>query len=841
MKYLLSILFFQMVSIASYTQSNKSETVALNKVILSVNATVHASVHYEKEGVRINEELNSQLIETVEYGLVRYNDDKHIGFELISNKNRMTILGKGSNVDQVEGIGENRDDFTYSIDPGVPYPLAGVTLLTAGQPYKIQIYISDFYRDCNGSASGTSRFVSGWEGDAPTYETVPVKKVQTHVSTAVRNIFESPEDVELAMKGELTELQRKLQGSFTPSEDGGFFASGKVSHSYNKTDEIGMMFNGSLTISWSLQCGDLPRDDSPQITLNGCNELSIGEQSEVTAKAADEGGSFRFWAEPEEMFTIETTGATAKLMGSSPGRGKLFVEYTSAQGKTKQTSMDASCVSIESYNGGEAIPQIALFDIDGKKKSDILTVPVKGQPENATELVRFEPANPGVLSAEGAGSEVTLQGIKIGKTTLQAKTKCGVNTGPEVEVEVVNCDDETIARLEKMKKAAIENLVAATKDLQSMAGSKEFEKARDELVSSYVELLAKVGLTIVTGGKTKGIVTKVVAGKDVISKAIPRAAQIADYGSALSEIIGSSNTEELAGNVAKPTSGEAFERIVELKFGETTKDLYGKSLSAVIGLVEVGFATDKFYDNVGKLVHHEDMLEKFKKMMEKAERDLEYIQSRQNICKRQKGESDESEIPLADLPPLTDKPTAPTKPTPPTKQADTPVQEPKNNETPAEKPTTDEEVLVDPEPPTIPPRQVGLPYEPDDCGCDSSKNLTVTAKDLSTLGAGLKNLGECAKNFKSISVTDYQNALTELSELTGSLSSVLETDAAAFLVKAKESKPQLDALVKRIKTYDEAGNAFLNKMEKCSESVTIGMEIFQSVEKITIDSIKTKY
>ncbi|MBV5348965.1 hypothetical protein JZU61_04830, partial [bacterium] len=99
MKYILSILFFQLVSIVSFSQTNKSENVPLNKVILSVNATVNASVHYEKEGVRINEELNSQLIETVKYELVRYNDDKHIGFELISNKNRMTILGKGSNVD----------------------------------------------------------------------------------------------------------------------------------------------------------------------------------------------------------------------------------------------------------------------------------------------------------------------------------------------------------------------------------------------------------------------------------------------------------------------------------------------------------------------------------------------------------------------------------------------------------------------------------------------------------------------------------------------------------------------------------------------------------------------
>ncbi len=574
------------------------------------------------------------------------------------------------------------------------------------------------------------------------------------------------------------------------------------------------------------------------VEIIGCTELGLEEESVVTAKAAKEGGTYRFWAEPREMFSIETNGSSATLRGSSPGRGTLYVEYTSADGNKAEAKKEALCVQVETYNDGQIIPQIPLFDIDGKKLDGIISIPVDINPNDAADLLSYIPADPALLTAVGLGNAITLQGILPGKTTIQATTNCGATTGPAVEVEVVNCDDETIARLEKMKKAAIENLVAATKDLQSMAGSKEFEKARDELVSSYVELLAKVGLTIVSSGKTTGVVTKVVDGKEVISKAIPLAAEIADKGSALSEMIGSSNMEELGGNVAKPTSGEAFERIVKLKFGDAAKELYGKSLGAITGLVEVGQAADKFYDNVGQLVHHEEVLEKFMKIMEKAERDLEYIKSRQNICSRQKGESDESEIPLADLPPLTDKPTAPSKPTPKTEEP--PVQKPQNNETQAE-PTTDDEILVDPEPPAIPPRQVGLPFEQNDCGCSNSKDLTVTSTDFSTLGAGIKNLGDCAKNFTSISVSDYHDALTELSELTGALSTILQTDAAAFLVKAKESKPQIDALVNRVKTFDEAGNAFLNKMEKCPESVTIGMEIFQSVEKITVDSLKTKY
>ena len=841
MKYLLSILFFQMVSIASYSQTNKSETVPLNKIILSVNATVHASVQYENEGTRINEELNCHLIETVEYRIVSNNDDKNISIEQFTNKNRMTALGKGSVVTHIEGAGDNRDDYTYSIDPEVSYPITGVRI-TAGQPNKIQVSILDFFRNCSGSASGTSRFVSGWEGDGPTYETVPIEKVQTYVSTAVCNIFESPEDMELAMKGELTELQRKLQGSFTPREDGGFFASGKVSHSYNKKDEIGIMFNGSVTISWSLQCGDLPRADS-QLTLSGCTDLSVGEQAEVIAKAAKEGGTYRFWAEPEDMFIIENNGSSVTIRGSSPARGTLYVEYTGADGKKAEAKKEAACVNVESYNGGQKIPQIPLFNIDGKKLNGILKVPVEIKPNNAADLLSYIPADPGVLTAVGLDDVVTIQGIRPGITTLQATTECGLNAGPAVDIEVVTCDDETIDRLEKMKKTAIENLVAAAKDLQSVAGSKEFEKARDELVSSYIELLAKVGLTIITQGKTKGIITKIEKIKNIEkvteSAAIPIAAQVADYGSALSEMIGSGNLEEFAGNVAKPTSGEAFERAVKLKFGEVAEGLYGKSLGAIIGLVEVGVATDKFYNNVGQLIHHEDMVEKFQEILEKADKELKNIQRRQQLCGKKEVKSNDQDIPLADLKPLPKEPTAPTKPTP--KAEESPAQNPQPNEPTSNDQMADDQVLIDPEFPKPPSRQVGLPYEPSDCGCDKTKDLTVKSTDFSALGAGLKNLGDCVENFKSISLTDYQGALQELSTLTGSMSNLLKTDAAAFLIKAKESKPQLDALVKRVKTYDEAGNAFLNKMEKCPESILTGMDVLKSVEQITVDSIKTNY
>lgn len=605
----------------------------------------------------------------------------------------------------------------------------------------------------------------------------------------------------------------------------GYQASWKESENKKRHTVNGPEFTTNVT---TVEITVMPykESDKPVVTIDGCKDLGVGETGTVTATAKPTGGSFRFWVEPSDLITVSASGASATLTGQTPGRGVLMVEYTTPDGKTAQSSSEVSCVSIESYNGGEAIPQIALFDIDGKKKSGILTVPVNGQPENAGELVKFEPADPGVLSAVGTGSEVTLQGIVPGKTTLQAKTKCGSETGPAVEVEVVNCDDETIATLERMKKAAMENLVDVTNELQKVAGSPEFEKARDELVSSTVELLAKAGLTIIANGKSPTTAIKV-------------AAEIADKGAALSDIIASANPEELKNNIGKTASGESFEQVVEKQFGEAVGELWGKSLSAAIGVAEVQQAAQKFGENIGEILKHEDVMEGLTENYEKAMRDLDRITKRLNMCKGETEQPKSKEQPKSDPTP---KPTDPSPPKNPTPNQD-PVTGDQSQPTepiPAE-PTADDEVLVDPEPPTIPPKQVGLPYEPEDCGCGKTKDLTVKSADFSALSVGMKKLGECVEDFKTTSLADYQLALQEMSALTDTLSTALKTNTEAFLVKAKASKPRLDELVSHVKSYDKAGTEFLNKMEKCPESVTTGMEIFQSVEKITVGSIKTNY
>jgi hypothetical protein len=133
-----------------------------------------------------------------------------------------------------------------------------------------------------------------------------------------------------------------------------------------------------------------------------------------------------------------------------------------------------------------------------------------------------------------------------------------------------------------------------------------------------------------------------------------------------------------------------------------------------------------------------------------------------------------------------------------------------------------------------------LPYSPEECGCDKTKDINVSSAGFSELQAGVKNLGDCVDKFNSIAVTDYSNTLTELSSLTDSLKTAAD-DPAIFEVKAKEAKPRLDSLIERTKSYDETGKTFLKQFEKCPESVTTGMDVLKSALTVTVDSITTKY
>lgn len=555
----------------------------------------------------------------------------------------------------------------------------------------------------------------------------------------------------------------------------------------------------------------------PEVSLNGCSEMGVGEEGVVTAKANKEGGTYRFWAEPQDILTIESNGSSAKLRGSSPGRGTLYVEYTSPEGKKASASKVAACVVVKSYNNGQAIPPIPLFDIDGKSLSGIVKIPVETQPGEATDLLTFSASDPGTVTAVGLGDVIALQGIRSGKTTVQATTKCGGTTGAPVEVEIVNCDAETNARLAEMMRLAKEEQKRAAEEVEKITGSKEFEKAADEIGKSTYDLAEK----------TAKLIIGTLSGGSAASAAAKTAADIISSASLLQSFVKGGDAATQAYNVSKV--------LVKLS-GD-------KMLKSAVSANETLDAATKFGNDLGTLLATSIRLTGATQVYEQANRQVERISGLQSICRKgtkpqpkQEKYPEESEKPIADATP---KPNATAKPDPtdPTQ----PIEETTVNDTQTEDLPAEDEVLIDPERPQIQQRQVGLPYEPGGCGCEQSRKLTANSESLSTMQSGFENLQKCVDNFSSGPVTDYIKTLKEWTKVTEDLGKAINAAPAEFEAAAKVASPIIESLLIRTKSFDEAGKSFLEEFKACPESMKAGVEVINSVNEITVESLKINY
>ena len=239
------------------------------------------------------------------------------------------------------------------------------------------------------------------------------------------------------------------------------------------------------------------------------------------------------------------------------------------------------------------------------------------------------------------------------------------------------------------------------------------------------------------------------------------------------------------------------------------KAVGSKAVKTLAGVAGVHEAAKKFGENLGQILYHEEVLKSAMESWEKADKDLQRIDRLMQNCKGDKTEPKKQEEPKADQTPEPTKPTPPKEPKP---RTDTPPAK----EQPTEEPTTpepgDEEPPISPPPPVSEPRQVGLPYSPEECGCEKSKSISISSAGLSDLQAGVKNIGDCVEKFNSSSLTDYSNALKELAALADTLQASADSNPSLFEVKAKEAKPQLDSLIERTRSYDKAGKTFLNSL-----------------------------
>jgi hypothetical protein len=279
-------------------------------------------------------------------------------------------------------------------------------------------------------------------------------------------------------------------------------------------------------------------------------------------------------------------------------------------------------------------------------------------------------------------------------------------------------------------------------------------------------------------------------------------------------MIASGSQREFNGNAIKAAVGE----------------LGGSAASAVIGIIGVQKAAQKFSDDWVQMREYEVALKNALETFEKADKELQKILRRQQLCKEGKAEPQKKEEPKANPKPKQTKPTPkPTKPKPSTE------------EVPVQVPPGDEDIMIDPEPPAVPSRQVGLPYEPGGCGCDKSVGLTVSSESFSLMRTGMEHLNECVDNFSKGSLTEYLNTLNEWITLSGGMEKAVNTGGADLDSTIKVLTPLVESLIGRTKLFDEAGKAFLEELKACPESMKTGMEVLNSANEITIESLNLKY
>lgn len=592
--------------------------------------------------------------------------------------------------------------------------------------------------------------------------------------------------------------------------------------------------NLSVTVAVKMDVPDLVK---PEVTLNGCSELGAGEQKDIMASGKPEGGKFRFWVEPGNLFNVQHDGeSSAILTGATPGKGTLYVEYTASDGQTAQATQPAAYLKVDSYNGGEELPQIALYNIEGKKTNGVLTVPVGMEPAASADLLRFEVASPDILSATGVADNVHLQGIRTGKTSVQAKTSCGKPVGPSVEAEVVYCDDETKAKLAEEARIASEIIKEQLKQLEDIINSEEYKKASGRILESTANLALK----------TSGLIFGMAAGVPGADKAVDATGKVFGSGSALLDLFRSGNLDEARMNTVK-LGIELFDAAI---------------LGVISGAEETYQAAKDFGEDLGVLEGATLRISNAQQWIEHWSRYIDDLIRRQKLCEngggQDGGQGEPSQEPVQKPPepgsgtlnqptgsagaaepggekPSAEEPVAGEAAGEKTPDEGEPAGEPGGGKVPGEGGE------ISPPPPTTETGQMGLPTAPGECGCNSTKTMKPGPEVFATLQAGMQNLNKCVSVFQSGPLNGYVKTLEEWKSVTGGLEIALTKDQKTIESAVLDAIPRMEALLQQTQSFDIAGQEFIKDFDKCPASSSSWMDLLKTAVTVTVDSIKTKY
>jgi hypothetical protein len=495
-----------------------------------------------------------------------------------------------------------------------------------------------------------------------------------------------------------------------------------------------------------------------RVSLDGCSELAVGQQSTVTARGQPAGGSYRFQVDPVSGLNVTAQEGSATISGTAPGQATLRVDYTAPGGSSGRASQPVTILRVESINGGEPVPTIAFFDLEGKRTPPTRSVPVSVQPPAAGELLVYRPADPGMLSTVGRGQSILLQGIRVGKTTFQAVTSCGGATGPIVDVEVAYCDDDVHRRLGLLESNYQNALRETLREDERVRSSDEFRQA-DRIAESTADLRDKTGALLI-GTLATGA-----------GKATQTGAHLLLHGM----------------NLRDGLHGKAETAALQSALLAARQAVAG----AVISAQEAADAAARFGNDLGAVMYTTHRLAQLRREYARYQALLMDVLRRQRICRTGSEEPPER----------TDPPAREDDPTEPSVEED---------------PT--EPLALQPAQPE-PSGQAGLPYGGQDCGCEASSQALAGRADgagLEQIGRALGTTQACVEQFSGGPLTRYQATLGEWDVVLRELESA---HAPGQSPASGELISRLDDLLARTVDFSEEGSLFHARFESCPATV----------------------
>jgi hypothetical protein len=472
-------------------------------------------------------------------------------------------------------------------------------------------------------------------------------------------------------------------------------------------------------------------EEDPSVSMSACLHLAKGETREVTAQGTPDGGRYQFGPRGNAFYIQSQSGNRATFRGDQPGQGSVKVEYW--KDKMASAEIAGSVVEVVSINNGADIPQLGLYGTNGFLIPGARQFPLKLDPVDG--LVQMTLANDTIASVNNTSSVVFLQPVKIGKTSMQAKTLCGTPLGPVVPFEIVRCTDEVKRELraqQQQMKSEIDQLV---KRITALLAGEDFQNAASEIEQATKDLAIKTGESIIGTLTFKDGKQAERIAKDGFSLS----KQVVLRQQRLQWIQGTYTIGDVMNDMGDAVGSNDWQKELKPFFSIGVELLKNEAIALGKTYGEAYLAAEKFGRHLGTLVGVAQELENLEPQLDRLVKDLIRISTRLEYC--------ESETKIEEPKPTTPKP----NPDPIPVEVQEPVEIPV--------PEEPEPVKEDPIPPVQDPEK-------------KTYGLSCRIQDLRAPGVAQRlnalrqhALAEKTPTFGTFTTTSIDTALTRAEEL----------------------------------------------------------------------------